>query len=268
MTIDQGKLRELIARPLKPAACDELRRDGNVFFVGVDLPPQDTLETIFDSHCQAPAELFHVSFGDINSFHRGEELARLIKKNFHVHLMARLDWPAPAQFLERAYAAGVDIVDIPLVVFDSAISRERALHKEERLSTLEKAKEIFPRWCVTSTLLVGEEACCSTVSAIDTLLKGEIVPLLEISPRTGRYPLEEIGEVFLHLSEGLRKRKVTTIPLLPLLSLTLPLADARQGGILKGFIDRLQDRRLLAASDLRRSLRVRQIEESFESAGL
>lgn len=268
MTIDQGKLRELIARPLKPAARDELRREGNVFFIGGELSPRETLETVFDSHSLAPAELFHLSFGDINSFHTGEELARLIKKNFHVHLMARLDWPAPPHFLERAYAAGVDIVDIPLMVFDSAISQERALRKEERLAALEKAKEIFPRWSVTSTLLVGEEACCSTVSAIDLLLKREIVPLPEISPRAERYPLEEIGEVFLHLAEGLRKRKVTTKPLLPLLSLTTPLVEARQGGILKGFIDRLQDRRLLAASDLRRSLRVKQIEESFESAGL
>ncbi|MBI1920258.1 MAG: hypothetical protein HYS23_04155 [Geobacter sp.] len=268
MTIDQGKLRELIARPVKPAAGDELRRDGNVFFVGGALPAQETLETLFDSHCQAPAELFHITFGDKDSFHKGEELARLIKKNFHAHLMARLDWPAPTHFLERAYAAGVDIVDIPLMVFDSAISRERALRKEERLAALEKAKEIFPRWSVTSTLLVGEEACCSTVSAIDLLLKSGIVPLPEISPRAGSYPRQEIGEVFLHLAEGLCKRKVTTIPLLPLLSLTTPLVEARQSGILKGFIDRLQDRRLLAASDLRRSLRVKQIEESFESAGL
>lgn len=268
MTIDQQKLRELIARPLKQAASDELRREGNIFFIGGELPPQETLETVFDSYSQTPAELMVLTFGDINSFHRGEELARLIKKNFHVHLLARLDWPAPPHFLERAYAAGVDIVDIPLTVFDPALSRDRSLRKEERLAALEKAKEIFPRWSVTSTLLVGEEASCSTVSAIDALLKDGIVPLLEISARAGRYPRKEIEQVFLHLAEGLRKRKVTTKPILPLLSLTTPLVPARRGGILKGFIERLQDQRLLAASDLRRCLRVRKVEESFESAGL
>ena len=33
-------------------------------------------------------------------------------------------------------------------------------------------------------------------------------------------------------------------------------------------MDKLQDRRLLAASDLRRSLRVKQVEESFDVRGL
>ncbi len=268
MILDRQKLLELIHRPFRRTAATELRRDGNVFFIGGELDAQDTLETVFDSHCQSPVELMFVTFGGMSSFQDGEGLTRLLKKNFHVHLMGRFDYPAPPHLLERAYAAGIDIIDIPLSVFDSGLSRELGLQKEERLASLEAARQIFPPSGVTSTLTVGDEACCSTVSGIDILLKRGVVPLAEVSPRAERYPREEMEEVFSHLAEGLKKKKVVMKPLLPLLSIITPLTPARPRGVLKGFIDKLQDRRLLAASDLRRSLRVRQVEESFESAGL
>ena len=268
MIIDRQKLHALIHRPFQRPAPSELRREGNVFFIGGELDPQQTLETVFESHCQAPAELMFVTFGGIDTFHRGEELVRLLKKNFHVHVMARLDCAPPPYLLERAYAAGVDLVDIPLTVFDAGLAAERGLGKAERLSSLEAALGVFPVWGVAASLSVGEEACCSTVSGIDTLLKAGVVPLPELSPRGDRYPRAEIEAVFLHLAEALKKRKVAMKPLLPLLGIVTPLVAEKPGGLLKGFMDKLQDRRLLATSDLRRSLRVKQVEESFESAGL
>ncbi|HEY6873805.1 MAG TPA: hypothetical protein VI298_13865 [Geobacteraceae bacterium] len=268
VTIDQNKLRHLITRGTRPVSTDELRREGNVFFVGGNLPERETLETLFDSHCQAPAELFHLTFGDINNFHRGEALARVIKKNFNAHLVGRLDYPPPPYLIERAYAAGVDILDIPLTVFDRALSRERGLAMEERLSALDCARSVFPRWSVVSTLVAGEEPPCSTVAGIDALLAAGVVPLVTLSGRAAHYPAEEIAAIFAHLDAGWRKHKVTVKPLLPLAGITTPLADARPKGVLRGFIDKIHDRQLLVTSDLRRSLRVRQVEESFESAGL
>lgn len=267
MIFDPQKLHQLINRPFRRPRPDELRREENVFFIGCDLPAQETLETVFESHSLSPVELMYISFGGIDTFHRGEELARLIKKNFHIHLMGRFDWPAPPHVLERAYAAGIDFVDLPLTIFDSALSRERGLRKEETIAALERAKEIFPG-CVVSTLTVGEEACCSTVSAIDALLKRDILPIVEVSPRAGEYLREEIQGVFSHLAESLKRRKQTARPFLPLMALVSPLSPAKRKGILSGFMDKLSDTKRLAASDLRRSLRVRQIEESYESSGL
>lgn len=268
MIVDRQKLQELIRRPFRQPGAGELSRRGYVFFIGGELDPRETLETVFDSNCQSSAELMHVTFGGIDTFHHGEEIIRLLKKNFHVHVMGRFDYAPPAHLLERAYAAGVDMVDIPLTVVDSGLSRERGLRKDELLASLERALKIFPTWGTVSSLAVGEEACCSTVSGIDMLLKSGVVPLPEVSPRGGMYPREEIEGVFIHLAEGLKKWKAATKPLLPLLSLTTPLVPAKPRGRVQGFIDKLQDRRLLAASDLRRSLRVRQVEESFESSGL
>ena len=268
MMIGQNKLRHLIGRGTMPLSPDELRREENIFFVGGNLPARETLETLFDSHCQAPADLFHLTFGDLDSFHRGEELARVIKKNFSAHLVGRLDYPAPYYVIERAYAAGVDIIDIPLTVFDRALSREQGLAMDERLRTLDAALSIFPRGSVVSTLVAGEESPCSTVAGIGSLLAAGVIPLVTVSTRADHYPAEDIAALFSYLDAGWKKHRVTVKPLLPLIYLTTPLVPTAPRGVVRGFIDKLHDRRLLAASDLRRSLRVKHVEESFESAGL
>ncbi len=268
MVVERNKLQQLLRVPFRYGALSELRREKNVFLVGGDLPAHQTLETIFDSCVQQSAELFCVEFGSVDSFHLGEELTRLIKKNFSVHVIGRFDGPVPLHLLERAYAAGVDIIDIPLVVTDAALSRERGTEREARLASLAEALQIFPHWGVASTLIAGDEPPCSTISGIDILAGHGIVPLVTPSQRGAHYGIDELEGIFQHLATVWRKQRMVTKPLLPLLDLTTPLEPARPGGMLKGFIDRLYDRQLLAASDLRRSLRVRQIEESFESSGL
>ncbi|WP_243370016.1 hypothetical protein [Geotalea sp. SG265] len=267
MRLDQQKLRQMIGKPVNTFDTAMLRRDGNVFFVGGDLPVRETLETIFDSHCQVPAELFCLTISSLNTFHQGEELARQLKKNFNTHLLVRLNFPAPAFAIERAYAAGADILDIPLHLFDQALAGERGLAKEERLQALRFAQGVLPRWGVASTLMAGEEPSCSTISAIDTLAGAGIIPLVDLSPRAARYPQEEIAAIFSHLTTVWKKRKMIIKPLLPLVSMTTPL-DIRPRGMLKGLMDKIYDRQLLATSDLRRSLKVRQIDASFDSAGL
>lgn len=267
MTIDQQRLKSLIARPVRPAAPQELRREGSVFFVGGELPARETLETVFESHCQAPAELFCVSFASLDTFHRGEELARLLKKNFSAHLLGVFAYPPPPHLVERAYVAGVDLIDIPLVVFDEGLSRERRLGREECLAALAHARTVFPRWSTVSTLLAGEEATCSTIAGIDSLVASGVLPLVGLSPRAGHYRTEEIALLFAHLAAAWRRARAVVKPLQPLIDLSTPLA-APPKGIVSRFFERVYDAKLRASSDLRRHLRVRQVEESFESAGL
>ncbi|WP_236685558.1 hypothetical protein [Geobacter pickeringii] len=256
--MDELKLRGPSIRLATPK---ELRREGSVFLVGGELPPRPSLETLFESHCISPAELFHLSFGAPETFPQGEELARLIKKNFTAHLVGRIDYPLSPSQVERAYAAGIDIIDIPL---GSGTEDDR----KERLASLEYAREIFPRWAVASTLPVGDAPAGATIAAIDDLLNRRIVPLPEVPLPTAADGRDDTGTILRHLVAAWRRHRVAIAPLQPLIVLTTPLVPARPDGILRGFIDRLRDRQLLAAADLRRTLRVRQVEESFESAGL
>ena len=268
MKISQEKLRELMGRQVSPPSPDELRREENVFFVGGNLPPQQTIETLFDSHFQCNAALFHLTFGDIGSFQNGEMIARLIKKNFNARLMGRIDYAAPAHLIERAYAAGVDILDMPLPGFGAAAAGARGAGVEERLAALHEARSVFPRWSVVSTLVAGDEPAGSTVERIDLLLAAEVLPLVTLSGRGARPPAAEVAELFAHLGAGWRRKKAVVKPLLPLIYLTTPFVPVASRGMLRGFIDTMDDRRLLAVSDLRRNLRVKEVAESFESSGL
>lgn len=268
MNIDQNRLNALAARPLQPAAAHELRRDGGVFFVGGELPVNETLETMFESFCMESTDLFYLSFGAMGVFHRGAEMARQIKKNFNVRLMARLDYPAPARISEHAYAAGVDLLDIPLKVFDPSLARMRGLDNPAVHEALLSARSVFPRWSVASTLLVGEEPSGSTISGIDALLKEGIVPLAALSGAAADIKSDNVAAVFRHLASGWKSYDVPIKPFIPLISFMTPLVPGEPAGLLRGIIDRFRDRRLLAASDLRRHLRVKCAEDSLDSAGL
>jgi len=261
MVVDDDKLQKLLKVPPLPNTPQDLRRDGNVFRVGGELPPRETLETLYDSHCLAPAELFHLLFGAPETFQNSESLVRLIKRNFSAHILGTIDYPAPAPILERAYAAGIDIIDIPLVTSSRP-------DWASRLDALLAAKGIFPRWSVVSTLTLGEGPLETTLADIDFLLTHGIVPLLQLPSETSGCGMREAANAYRHLTEQWHRFTVTVDPLLPLIDLVTPLAQNNPGGVLRRVLNRLRDRRLVAASDLRRALRVRQVEESFESAGL
>ena len=268
LKIDQKKLLDLAAQGPGTPDPDQLRREHNVFFVGGNLPEQQTLETLFESHYQCHAALFHLTFGDLASFQRGEALARTIKKNFHTHLVGRLDYPAPSQLIERAYAAGIDLIDLPLTVFRDAESGEWRYGTEAELRALHCARSVFPRWSVLSTLRAGEQPFRPTMAAIDALLALEVIPLVTLSGSAAGLAAEELSRIFSHLHAGWRGRKAALKPLLPLIYLATPFVPAAPRGKVRGLIDIIDDRLLLATSDLRRVLRVKEVAESFESAGL
>ncbi|HEX9078273.1 MAG TPA: hypothetical protein VF795_01715 [Desulfuromonadaceae bacterium] len=257
MIIDTQKLHAIMSRPARLAGPDELRRDGTVFFVGGNLAVNETLETMFESFCTESTDLFHLTFGEGESFHRGEELARQIKRNFNVRLMGRLEHAVPPAIIERVYAAGVDILDI------SSAGGGEGLH-----TVLSGADRLFPRWSVASTLVLGAAPPAAVAAEIDILLHAGVMPLVALSPRAARYPSEAVAALFGHLASGWARHHAAVKPFLPLISLTTPLVPAGTTGRLRGLISRLHDRQWLAASDLRRHLRVKGESDSLDSAGL
>ena len=262
LVIDNSRLSSLMAGNFPAPAADRLYRDRSVFFVGGVLPVYETLETMFDSFCTEATALFYLTFGPAETFLRGEEMARQIKKNFNVRLMARLDQEASAALLERTYAAGVDNIDLQLA--------EQAA--EVRVVTLPPALRaavaLFPRWGVAATLPVGDEAPAVVMSRIDALLSEGVVPLVRLLPRVAGGASEGLEMLFEHLEAGWRRYSVPMTTYLPLLSATNPLVVTKPAGLFQGIVDRLRDRRQLAESDIRRHLRVRQAEDSLDSAGL
>jgi hypothetical protein len=208
-----------------------------------------------------------VNFGDLGQFSNAEKLTRMIKKNFNTRLVGRLDSDAPAQLIERAYAAGIDIIDLPLKAGSGGDDGDPASFVGH-CQSLDAARAVFPRWSVVSTLTAGIASSPSIIAAIDRLLEREVVPLVSLSAHAARWKPGESEKVFVHLNNGWRQHKAGIKPLLPLIQLISPLVPAQSRGVLRGFIDLIDDRRLLATSDLRRVLRVKEVEESYASSGL
>lgn len=255
---DKSRLSDLVGSNRHAPAPDRLYRDRNVFFVGGALPVYETLETMFNSFCTEATTLFFLTFGPRGTLLQGEEMARQIKKNFNVRLMASLELSVDAAVLERIYAAGVDNVVFPLT----------GNAAEELPLPLQAARTVFPRWGAAATLLLGDEAPALTRRRIDLLLREGIVPLVQFTARSASLPPEDMDAVLEHLVSGWERNSVPLPAYLPLISVMTPLVAPKPAGLFRGIVDRLRDRQQLAGSDLRRHLRVQPAENSLDSAGL
>jgi hypothetical protein len=264
LVTDNSRLKALIGSNQHAPAADGLYRDKGVFFVGGVLPVYDTLETMFNSFCLEATSLFYLTFGPRETFPQGEEMARQIKKNFNVRLMARLGRGTDTAVLERIYAAGVDTVDLYLEWCPTPGGSARG----DLPLPLQAARVIFPRWGAAATLQLGEEAPAVTRDRIDRLLQEEIVPLVQFSPQSARLSPAELELTLAYLVAGWERCSVPLSAYLPLISAMTPLVATKPTGLIRGIVDRLRDRRQLAGSDIRRHLRVQQADNSLDSAGL
>lgn len=268
--IDSHKLNILRDTARNYASPDDLRREGKVFFIGGNLPIYSTLETMYESYCQESSELFHVTFGDDGLFERNLEMVRQIKRNFSIRLMGRIGYPLSASQVERVYLAGLDILDIPRnaygsypgvdVVVDSGRDRWRI--------AFNSAADTFTRWSVVSSISAGQATPQTIRDSINELLGNGVIPLLKLAGESSVWNVEETSNLFRYLAAEWHRHRVPLKPIMPLLRLTTPFVFAESPGFLRDVIDKLQNRRILAASDLRRHLRTSGAEASFESAGL
>ena len=261
MPIDAQKLQVLMtgAPVLFPGG--ELRRQGNVFFVGKELS-LEMLEAIFADDGVAPVELFLFRFADLSSFLRMEETVKAVRKNFRSYLLGAFPLSPIASIVDRAYAAGLDLLDMPQPQ-GSDVAAEEAW-----LAALDYARTVFPRWSVLATLPIGAAPLPEQRSAVDLLLARGVLPLLSLPPAAAGQDASEIIPLFDYLQQQWQRAGAAIKPLLPLLPLIAPFSCAPPRRGLAGVLDKIQDAQLRTAADLRRLLRVREVEQSFESAGL
>jgi hypothetical protein len=261
MIIEPKKIDHLLSRPFRLADAGELWREENVFFLGEELAAREILETIFDSDNEATVELFVFSFGEPQSFLRAEELVRAVKKNFKGYLLGSFAAAPPAPVIDQAYAAGVDLIDLPLP--PAAATAER----ESLLAAFSHAGVVFPRWSVLSSFAAAEGSLTAAQEHIDFLLDQGVLPFVTLPGGLPPLPSADLVRLYEYLRRRWQRARVALQPLRPLLRLATPLVPPPRTGIGR-LLGHLDDARLRTASDLRRLLRVREVRESFDSAGL
>lgn len=266
--IDSQKLNILHETPFNYASATSLRREGKVFFIGGNLPVYGTLETMYESYCQENSELFHITFGDAGAFEQNLDMVRQIKRNFSIRLMGQIGYQLSAGQIEQLYLSGLDVLDIPHRTYgkypaavpygDSAGWRE----------TFDAAAATFTRWSITSSIIADHAAPKDVRTAIHDLLDHGVIPLIALAGGDGDWNQAENGDLFLLLAAEWHQHRVPLKPIMPLLRLTTPFVFNESSGLLRNVIHKLEDRRGMAASDIRRHLRMSGAVGSFESAGL
>jgi len=266
LVIDHQRMRELASAPPKTSTENDLCRDGRAFFVGGTLPINATLETMFESDCAESTDIFVLTFGPAETIRHGLEMAKMIKKNFNIRLMARLNHSIPDWLYQQIYASGADLIDI--IGSSPEVSGSEPTLDDGQKSIYLAARNAFPLWSVASTFTIDGSARTDLIRKIDELLHIGIVPLPRLSLNGTEESDTEICHILQYLAKSWRKNGVPIKPFLALIRLTSPLVPAEKPGALRSIIDRLHDRRKLATSDLLRHLRVSAPTDSLDSAEL
>lgn len=253
MQLDQQKLSQHRLQPQRAVAAGELRRIDQLLLVGAELPVHPTLETIFESDCQKPIDLFWFNFANPETYLQAEELVQQVKKNFRGYLLGRFETLPERGLIDRAYAAGLDLLELPLSEVDT-----------EKLALLDYARSIFPQWGVIVTLPAQEQ----NEALIDTLAQRGLFPLLHLDGVAAEVGESQLGDRFQQLLRAWQRHKINLKPVRPLLEHATPFSIPPKPRGVGALLGRVDDARLRTSSDLRRLLRVRQVAASFESAGL
>jgi hypothetical protein len=211
-------------------------------------------------------------------------LLHLVHRNFDVVVAAECPPPTSGAALDILYARGVDAVSIPCHTLNRESPRNgpQDAPLRETLEMLTRAVEVFPRGTVLSTLLIGLDSDLDTMRAVTSLARmgvhaGFDLRLLrdrgqELRRAWGR---EQLRALWLHLEEELAHARLlrpwTPHPRAEALRVPPEAFQGRMGSEL-GRHDFWRSRPgqtiVRNLIRLRRRLRVRQVEQSFESSGL
>lgn len=262
--IDDILLTTLIAAPFKIPGPTALYREGRVFFVGGNLPILETVQTMHDSYCQESTDLLYLSFGDIKCFKHNLDMSRTVKKNFSVRLMGHIDRIVSGDEAEQLYLAGIDLLDV-----QQASEGQADREYEQMFNTfLKRAVSVFPRWSVSVSLNPGMATLDTLNGYARELLQVGVVPIVTLSEDNPALHAEEAKVLFQTIADQWRVSAVPIRHLQPILALSTPYVWREAGGMIRSAVTRFHNRQLLATSDLRRHLRTKAAEASFESAGL
>jgi hypothetical protein len=260
MKVSARKLTALLEQPVGFPGLGAFNRNQAVLFLGGDLPLQPTLEALFASDCENPVELFHFTFSTPSCFINALPLAHQIQKNFKGYRMGRFLYTPSLDHIDAAYAAGLELIDLP---FLSSASQDEAAGFR---ASLQHARSLFARWAIV-TSLTQETPGPENHRTIEELLGSGIIPVLQL-PAAAAGQTEAWLALYQSLVQQWRRSKAYLKPIMPLLLLCTPLLAEPPRTGMERLLEVANEASQRATADLRRLLRVRGAEQSFDSAGL
>jgi hypothetical protein len=264
-----------------------IQLDGNclnLFLRSVRNPPglnmelKDILSVIQSAFEEGVADLVQLNM-DYNEkpdrdFSKLDPVIKGIRKSFRTFISLRGFPPDNIRGIDSLYASGIDLINFPLEGFARSEKLE-ALQPRIR-DALKYAVDVFPQGAVSTELELGPTD--QLKEKIDQLGELGIAPHIKLPEEleNSKVDFGRIEEVSRHLTHCAHRDKLTLKWLYPTASFVTPLdasffvedpklAKLAVRPLYQSMLGRKTSEGFTA---LRRKLRVRNIDDSFESAGL
>lgn len=211
-------------------------------------------------------------------FSRLAPLVQNIKKNFRTFVALRGFPPDDLRVIDSFYAAGVDLIAFPLEQYAVDGSLQPAISAKQGTKGLEYAAGVFGPGTVSTELALDCKHPQPLLEKITALSKQGILPLIKI-PERGLHlksDLQELRWVADHLQKTAQKEKLNLKWLYPASGWISPLdasfylkkpktARLAQRPVYQSTLGKTASEGFAA---LRRKLRIKNVSDSYESAGL
>jgi hypothetical protein len=248
----------------------------------LSMPTEAILSVIQSAFEEGAADLVQLNMDFCEEPDRGfDRLAPLvaaIKKRFNTFVALKGFPPSNSGTIDLMYASGFDIIDFPLGGFSGTVKSKRKMTAKQVYSALEYSAGVFPPGTVWTDIVLGPDPISQCKEGVDRLTDSGIIPLIYLQRDSndnldGYRNLVELAE---HMDKAIQRNRLPLKWLYPTCRFLSPLdtrfftEDPLQARLAVTPVYRSGLGRKTSAgfAALRRKLRIRNVSDSFESAGL
>ena len=248
----------------------------------LSMPIEAILSVIQSAFEEGAADLVQLNMDFCEEPDRGfDRLAPLvsaIKKRFNTFVALKGFPPTNSGTIDLMYASGFDIIDFPLGGFSGTVKSKRKMTAKQVYSALEYAAGIFSPGTVWTDIVLGTDPISQCKEGVDRLTDSGIIPLIYLERDSsedldGYRNLLELAE---HMDRAIQRNRLPLKWLYPTCRFLSPL-DTRfftedpllaRLAVTPVYRSGLGRKTSAGFAALRRKLRIRNVSDSFESAGL
>jgi hypothetical protein len=211
-------------------------------------------------------------------FDRLAPLVEAIKKRFNTFVALKGFPPSTSSTIDFMYASGFDIINFPLGGFLGTIKSKTKMTAQQVHSALEYAAGVFPPGTVWTDIALGPDPLSQCKEGFDRLTDSGIIPLIYLQRDSNKNSEDyrDLLELAEHMDKAVQRNRLPLKWLYPTCRFLSPL-DTRfftedplqaQLAVTPVYRSGLGKKTSAGFAALRRKLRIRNVSDSFESAGL
>lgn len=248
----------------------------------LSMPIEAILSVIQSAFEEGAADLVQLNMDFCEEPDRGFDrlapLVEAIKKRFNTFVALKGFPPLNSGTIDLMYASGFDIIDFPLGGFSGTVKSKRKMTAKQVCSALEYAAGVFPPGTVWTDIVLGPDPIAQCKEGVDRLTDSGVIPLIYLQRDSnenldGYRNLVELAE---HMDKAIQRNRLPLKWLYPTCRFLSPL-DTRfftedpllaRLAVTPVYRSGLGRKTSAGFAALRRKLRIRNVSDSFESAGL